>query len=254
MMSNITLQNESQKRILEQAYHELQIQLQAAIAHAENLFLELPENSPLKAQAEDLLGSIESASMVLHNLTRGRYLPVDYRYVLCDVSKLVWYAVKLCNNLARAKSVQFKIDIKDTHDGTHLIAASKEHLQIALNNLLQNAVKYSYRGTAQSPRYISIEGRLKENGYEIRIQNYGVGIAADEYEKIFQDGYKGKYTRMEYRTGAGLGLGITKDIIERHCGRIHVESQPTSQMIGDKSIPHLTTIEIWLPIYQSEVK
>ncbi len=45
-----------------------------------------------------------------------------------------------------------------------------------------------------------------------------------EFDRIFEPGYQGKLTDAEYRTGAGMGLSITKEVIEKHSGKIQVES------------------------------
>jgi signal transduction histidine kinase len=79
--------------------------------------------------------------------------------------------------------------------------------------------------TPASPRkragaYVSLAGQVRDGGYEITVENYGVGIDPDEYELIFQRGYQGRQTRREYRSGQA-GLALTRP---SHNSSWHAES------------------------------
>lgn len=93
-------------------------------------------------------------------------------------------------------------------------------LQIVVNNLLSNAVKY-----ARSGGCIQITSRVIEGEVEVTVYNDGTPIASVDLDKLFK-----KFSRIVYRgqekvKGTGIGLFITKEIIERHGGRIWVEPQ-----------------------------
>jgi len=97
-----------------------------------------------------------------------------------------------------------------------LILADKDKLVGVITNLLNNAVKYTPAGGKIS---VGLEGTEREVRFEI--SDTGPGIPKESYEKIFN-----KFERItaEKMEGTGLGLPITKDIIELHKGKIWVES------------------------------
>ena len=128
------------------------------------------------------------------------------------------------------------------------IEMSALHFDIAMKNLVSNAVKYSHFSSRKydSTRYISIIGQWhSEKEYTIKIQNYGVGILAEEIEtrKIFEPGRRGSLSAERGRTGGGMGLATVAYIIERlHSGTIDVESVPVS------GGAYVTTFSVTVPV------
>jgi PAS domain S-box-containing protein len=100
-----------------------------------------------------------------------------------------------------------------------------------LTNLLENAAKYSADG---SPIHVRV--RPADQGIEVSIADRGIGIPADELPLLFDRFYQSRRAR-QMRKGLGLGLYITKGLIEAHGGRITVDSDPG----------HGSTFRIWLP-------
>jgi len=247
------VQAEDERRTEQRAYHDLQIRVQAAMAHAESLAEDLDDGTPVdvREKVEDIVGAITAASAVMHSLTRGEYLPKTYRWRSHSIDTFIEQALTLCRAEMRNKQLEARVDLQPFGGRIH-IEASRRHLEQAINNLVQNAVKYSYRTrqVAQIPRYVSIRGRIVDDGYELVIGNYGVGIEPDEYETIFEAGYRGRLTTLEYRTGSGLGLPLTKQVIEKHGGRIRVESEPARGAPLKGPRPHRTRFIVWLPLSQ----
>ena len=89
----------------------------------------------------------------------------------------------------------------------------------ALVNIIGNAVKYTQMGGQ-----ISIDAREEDENILIAINDNGVGIATDDLPHIFDDFYVGK-TKPEGERRSGVGLAITKRIIDAHGGSISVESE-----------------------------
>ena len=113
-----------------------------------------------------------------------------------------------------------------------LMSMAYRELLLAFKNLIQNAVKYSFKTVPTSKRrFISVDVEAKDGVYLIDISNYGVGIEQYELEKdlIWRPRYRGIQSRDKNRTGAGLGLAIAKKYIEEiNGGTIHAESKPIS--------------------------
>lgn len=116
-------------------------------------------------------------------------------------------------------------------DNTPMISADFVLLVHVLNNVLDNALKYS---PGDSP----LEVKARQEGQEVWISvlDQGIGIPADNLEKVFDKFYR--VQRPEQVTGTGLGLAICKGIVEAHGGRIWAERR------DDKG----TRITIALPI------
>ena len=90
-----------------------------------------------------------------------------------------------------------------------------------VNNLLTNAVRYSPEG---SEVWVSAR-TLRSGELEIRVADQGIGIAADERERIFEKFYRGKHGATHSVRGTGLGLAVAKMLVEAHLGQIRVESE-----------------------------
>lgn len=252
-ISKYIMQREQEHRMQQGAYHDLQLKLQAALAYAENLTWELAANSEQQREAENIMNAVEASATVLHSLTRGQYLPDRYRFKPHPVINFVERALALCRAEAQHKGIEIRLDLQPD-GGNVAIEASEIHLQQVFNNLLQNAVKYSYRAhDLNKGRFVSVRGRPVADGYEIMITNYGIGIEADEIEeKIFTAGYKGRLTRQEYRTGSGQGLALSKRIIIGHRGKIYAASEPAGEHAAYGTRPYLTRFFVWLPFKQPD--
>lgn len=115
------------------------------------------------------------------------------------------------------------------------ITADRDHLEQVLNNLLTNAIKYSPDGGP-----IDVDVRPDEVGVTLSVRDRGVGIPVGELTDVFSLFYRSRAegTRQSV-SGMGLGLYISKEIIERHGGRIWVESQPGKGSTFFASLPRV---------------
>jgi signal transduction histidine kinase len=100
-----------------------------------------------------------------------------------------------------------------------IIQGDREKLRQALGNLVDNAIKYSPAGGA-----IVIGGRAERDHVVVSVRDEGIGIPGEERERVFERFHRVD-TRLSRSTqGVGLGLYITKTIVDAHGGRIWVES------------------------------
>ena len=106
-------------------------------------------------------------------------------------------------------------------DSPVIVHADELRLEQVLQNLLQNAVKYSPDGRA-------ITVRVRQQGTEahIAVSDQGIGIPPEEHGDIFQPFVRGKVAR-QIAPGAGLGLYITSRVLEQHNGRVEIDSAPS---------------------------
>ena len=94
-----------------------------------------------------------------------------------------------------------------------------DKLARAFDNLLKNAINYSYTNTT-----IEIELKQEDGKILIKFKNKGDKIPEYKLNKIFEKFYRGDDSRTSSTGGAGLGLAITKEIIELHNGSINVRN------------------------------
>ncbi|MDZ5035247.1 sensor histidine kinase, partial [Clostridium perfringens] len=88
-----------------------------------------------------------------------------------------------------------------------------------LNNLLKNAIAYSNKNSV-----IKINGRIGEYSIQLFVENDGDVISEQELKLIFEKFYRRDQSRSQ-SSGAGLGLAIAREIVERHQGSLEAESQ-----------------------------
>lgn len=118
----------------------------------------------------------------------------------------------------QCKKKQITIDL--IFDAPQLIiAADLPKIQRVIQNLLDNAIKFS-----RPESTIEIHSSEKQHKGFISVKDHGVGIPKDDLNQIWTRFYKGDISRGKNKTGTGLGLSITKEIIEAHGENINVIS------------------------------
>jgi len=107
-----------------------------------------------------------------------------------------------------------------------------ERLQEVLSNLVSNAVKYSPDGGT-----VWVGGRTDEREVTIYVADQGLGIPAEEQDRIFERFHRAESGLYHRAKGAGLGLYLVKAIVEAHGGRVWVESAPRRGSIFIFTLP-----------------
>jgi signal transduction histidine kinase len=117
---------------------------------------------------------------------------------------------------AETRGVALEVDVPAN---ALVVDGDPEALELMLNNLLDNAVKYTGSGGA-------VRVRLASEGGEGRIDvsDNGIGIAPDHHDRIFERFYRVDQARSRELGGTGLGLSIVKHVCKAHRGTISLES------------------------------
>jgi signal transduction histidine kinase len=240
----------------ERTVHELQTRLQAVVNNSENLMLEVGSLKPggIRDMANEIMSSAMALAVVVNNM--GDYQGA-YSFRREKLRPLFTEAWRIYAAEAKERQIQFsmKLDLIDGSDP--ILEMSRQHLELAVNNLIHNAIKYSFASAGDRDRIVKVIGSVvNEIYYRITISNYGIGILPDEIDQglIFQDGYQGRLTQGEYRTGTGKGLFFVKRVIDNHKGMIEVESTPMSNYAERVGRPHLNKIHIYLPIWERRLE
>jgi signal transduction histidine kinase len=172
------------------------------------------ENASLEGKAASYLDIVDSESAKLDKMTQdmlafGRFAPLQRKEV--DVGALVEEVKRTLNNEFRGGRVQL---ICHTECRTPA-SLDVDKIRQVLVNLLQNALQASPEGGEVR---LSAEGN--RHAVKFVIEDQGVGIPAENLERIFQPFFTTK------AKGTGLGLPITQRIVREHGGQIQVKSTP----------------------------
>lgn len=145
----------------------------------------------------------------------GRLETLDLSIVR-DVGGLLIQCARDFQGIARERGLR-KVNVETgtvkTLDG--LICVDDHFFRQAVDNLLDNAVKYSTQGSD-----INIVGDIQQNQALIRVINYGIQLREDDVEKVFEDGYRTAEAQRANQTGTGIGLPVAREIIRLHGGTL----------------------------------
>ncbi len=146
--------------------------------------------------------------------TRGRELaPTDCEEVLAHV------LVDVMVPLAKGSEVP-ETDVVITHDPLPTVLADEVQLRQVFQNLISNAVKFC----GDAPPRVHISACEDGERWRFAVQDNGIGIDPTQMDRLFRV-FERLHTEEEY-PGTGIGLAICKKIVERHGGRIWLDSEP----------------------------
>ncbi len=221
------------EEFLDALSHELQTPLTALIASAGLLAEELSKE-PKGSTGRLIRNILQSSSSLkdrvneLLDLSREHAAGYNVEPTSLDATTVFRKAADEVTPMAKAKKQSFMIDIPKTP--IMVIADGRRLEQIALN-LLSNAIKFTPQGGT-----ITFRAREEKKNLVVRVEDTGSGIPKEEQAKLFRPYYRMPGDRYRY-PGLGLGLSITKQLIELHNGKIWVESEQGSGTTFVFSIP-----------------
>ena len=163
----------------------------------------------LQSQVERLLrtASIESKD-----------LPISKEEV--DPNQLIEQALGKVQPLIEQKKAKIELKMEDLNGTRGRVHADKAHLELAVVNLLENALKYS------AEPHIVVETGHSDDDFFISVKDNGVGIEKQYLKNIFKKFYRVPTGDIHDVKGFGLGLNFVKRIIDAHKGKIKVNSLP----------------------------
>ena len=204
------------------AAHQLRTPL-SSIKWALKMFLDGDLGRITKEQKKFVKKTYESNERMiglindLLNVTKieeGRYL---YSLAPTQLESVAQFVINSYKEEAAVKKI--KLEFKKPANKLPLIAIDVEKMRLAVQNLIDNAVKYTKEGGL-----VAISLRLADKRIEFSIKDSGVGIPANQQERVFTKFFRAANVVRLETDGSGLGLFIAKNIIEAHGGKIWFES------------------------------
>ena len=116
------------------------------------------------------------------------------------------------------------------------IFANPQNMEEVLSNLITNAILYTPAGGR-----ISVNAWVENDSLHIRVSDTGIGIPAEDLDRIFSRFYRVKNEKTRHINGTGLGLPIVKRIVEAHQGSIEVDNRPNG---GSAFTVHLPLVGV----------
>jgi len=228
--------NEEKNYFLGMASHDLRNPLGNIITLSELIDEEIGHHFPLEhknylkviqstsRQMMDLLTELLDVSRIESGLAASHITTVNVHELLQEC---------ISTNKAHADKKQIHLNYSLT-DTTMTINCDRFQINQILNNLISNAIKYSYAGT---PVEVIVEQNSASTIFHV--QDQGQGIPEQEHKKLFD-----AFTRTSVRStggeaSTGLGLNIVKKLIEGHGGKIWLKSDIGKGSTFSFSIPHL---------------
>jgi PAS domain S-box-containing protein len=220
--AELTRANQLKTQFLTNMSHELRTPLNAIMGFAEAI-RDGVAGSPSPDQkefAEDiyqagrqLLGMIND----ILDLAKVEAGAMDLTLEPCDLGAMVDEVMRVARGLARRKGIELRTDIVPRP--LELTADSLKLKQV-LYNLLSNGIKF----TGQGGR-VSVEARLAKETVVVRVSDTGIGIAPEDLVNLFEEFRQVDSSLTRKHEGTGLGLALTRRLVELHGGEITVESQ-----------------------------
>lgn len=211
---------DKQQQFTADASHELRTPLAVIQSNAE-LLLRHPDRSVEQESiriTNILRETIRMNKLVatLLTLTRADADQLEIRFTALNLSDLIASLARQFRPLAEIKEIELQATVQPSLN----VIADKERIYQLLVILLDNALKYTRR---QGKVSILCYGQAKN--VCIQIQDTGCGIPAEDIPYIFDRFFRGDKARSRETGGSGLGLAIARWIVDKHNGKIQVESQ-----------------------------
>lgn len=203
--------------------HELRTPLNAIIGFSELIHGQMfgpLANEKYREYAGDILGSgqhllkLVNDLLFFSNLSAGN---ISLRLSELDAVRLLNEAAHSLQSAAGGARVEIVVQ----SEGSPVVMADANGIKLALQALLDNAVKFSRQGGQVILQVRPVDG----GGVEISVTDSGVGIADDEVAEIFTPFRRGKSSELKAVPGTGVGLAIVKMLVEMHGGTISIHSK-----------------------------
>ncbi|MDD5165538.1 MAG: ATP-binding protein [Candidatus Pacebacteria bacterium] len=187
----------------------------------ENLRETAPEN--IKEDLRDIEAANErlvELTSLLSNLSGADDKSYEYIFTRIDVGAVINRCVDEVVKKAHTKNIE--VSFKKLPP--FFISGDEQKMKFVFQTLMDNALSYTLAGGRISVEVASSGGRLNGKKLSVRINDTGIGIPKDELRYIFTKFYRAVNGRKTDTEGMGIGLYLSKHIIERHRGKISVES------------------------------
>jgi signal transduction histidine kinase len=199
------------------ASHELRTPLGLILGYAS--FLRDTADSKASEQIDVVLQAATQLQQLIDamvNLTHLEAGSAELDLNEFDLQDVIREAIESQRQITTSQNLEIRVDLPAS---SLPVRADREKINIVLNNLLNNAIKFTPAGGR-----IQISARYRSNMVAVSITDTGVGIPRHELEHIFDRFYQVESHLTRHKGGMGLGLSIVQGIVKLHRGHVWAES------------------------------
>jgi signal transduction histidine kinase len=160
------------------------------------------------------MNSLVSNLLNVSKLEMGSMRPERHRIKLDDLLRDAWQQAR-----SRAEAKGIRLELQVARD-LAAVSVDKDLFRIAINNLLNNAIKYNQAGGS-----VVLAADEGDADVVIAVRDSGIGMSLDDREHVTEKFFRVRETGPEQRGGHGLGLYLTNQIVELHHGRLTIDSE-----------------------------
>jgi signal transduction histidine kinase len=213
--------NAAKDQFLALLSHELRNPLSPVIAMVSELEATVPDSRAVRQALEVIRRNVELEARLIDDLldvTRIAKGKLQLSFEIVSVHETLKRAFEICREDIGAKKLETKFRLRATDA---YVQGDPARLQQVFWNLIKNSVKF----TPEHGRMIIETGNPVSGKIEIGISDSGIGIEPEKIDKIFNAFEQGQSSITRRFGGLGLGLAISKAMVDAHGGHIHVESE-----------------------------
>ncbi|MCF6268553.1 MAG: PAS domain-containing sensor histidine kinase [Melioribacteraceae bacterium] len=213
--------NEEKDKFFSIIAHDLKSPFNALLNLSEFLVEDLSELSieEIKTFSMEINKSAHSVYNLLLNLLQWAQIKTGRLKVTSEkiaLSSLLNNTIVLLNSVAKKKSIQLINEI----DSSHFFKGDRTMISSVLQNLISNSIKFSKRNGK-----IVIQSYIDNDKIVVNVMDNGVGISSENIEKLFKLNEHLSTCGTANESGTGLGLILSKELVEQNGGKIWAESE-----------------------------
>jgi len=237
--------NQAKSEFLANMSHELRTPLNAINGFSEIMIAEMygPVGDPrYKDYCRDILNSGQHLLALINDILDMSKIEagkMNLRFEPVSLEDVAEDALRLVRNRAEAAGLALRLDFSDLPE----VEADYRAIKQVLLNLLSNAIKFTPRGGLIT---IHAERRNDPLGERVRIsvQDTGIGIPADDLARLARPFEQIESQHAKTQQGTGLGLALTKSLVEMHGGLLDLRSAPGQGTSATFSLPVKQTTQL----------
>ncbi|MCR8744156.1 PAS domain-containing sensor histidine kinase [Romboutsia lituseburensis] len=204
--------------------HELRTPLNLIFSCLQMIDLKIKDNDDIKSLCGSYLDIIKQNSKrslrLINNFIDSNRLNNGYLELNAQNGDIVQFIENICDSVSEFIHQKELTMIFDTYIEECIISFDMEKIERVMLNLISNAIKYN-----KPNGRIDVILQLNQNVFEIKVKDTGIGIPKEKQDEIFKRFKQIDNRLTKHSEGSGIGLSLTKSLIEIHNGNISVNSK-----------------------------
>ena len=217
--------NAAKSNFLSNMSHEIRTPLNAIVGLSEEIMLENDLPEAVKEDASDMVSASKTLLEIINNIMDINKIESGKMEVILEPYNIRDELRPIIQELVSGVSPKVSLDINFAEDIPYTLLGDKNHLKTIVRNLVTNSIKFTREGHINVNIKCINNFVTNESYLMISVEDTGEGIRSEDIQTLFD-----KYRKIDVRrdntiSGAGLGLAITKSLLELMGGTINVQSQ-----------------------------